>query len=82
MQDQGIGTYYLKELIYEMCHLFTMLYKPCHECCLRNVKGIVFSLKYLRALCIYNHFIAEVQTQGNLFQPMVELYVLVSHQLL
>lgn len=82
MQDQGIGTYYLKELIYEMCHLFTMLYKPCHECCLRNVKGIVFSLKCLRALCICDQFIAEVQIQGNLFQPMVELYVLVSHQLL
>lgn len=42
----------------------------------------LFSLKYLRALCIYNQFIAEVQIQGNLFQPVVELYVLVSHQLL
>lgn len=44
---QDVGTYYFKELdIWNVSSLYYVhLYKPCHECCLRNVKGIIFSLK-------------------------------------
>lgn len=44
---QNVGTYYFKELdIWNVSSLYYVhLYKPCHECCLRNVKGIIFSLK-------------------------------------